>query len=270
MRKKSAQMKRETAESLISWRIYKVFMIIAFVVAIFAASVIILSVLSLFSEPGLATPEGPTIVSIKNETNTPDTAALINTTGGSITTMTLNATTQNLRWKAYVGNVTGTLTLDDASGSTIYNWQVSSPNGEIYATRKTDTVSWSNIACANITHIENENRALNHTNKEDNISATFNTQIHDTFYAGTRLISNNTCYSVYSYVNDTAQSSVFDEIALYDGTNATNGNIVYASLLEQNSFGYNNQTVDFQMILPEYGLATWTSSTAYYFYVELS
>ena len=34
---------------------------------------------------------------------------------------------------------------------------------------------------------------MNHTNMEDNITATFNAQLHDTFYVGTAQISNNSC-----------------------------------------------------------------------------
>ena len=45
------------------------------------------------------------------------------------------------------------------------------------------------------------------------------------------------------------------------------------AIIEQNADGYRGQlgeTYDFQMIVPEVGLDSWTSSTAYYFYVELS
>ena len=58
-----------------------------------------------------AAPSGPIVTLISNETKSAAPATKINTTGGSITIMRLNATTQNPRWKAYVGNVTGTLTL---------------------------------------------------------------------------------------------------------------------------------------------------------------
>ena len=54
-----------------------------------------------------ATPSGPTVTFISNETKQPSAARMINTTGGSITTVVLNATTQDTRWKAYVGNVSG-------------------------------------------------------------------------------------------------------------------------------------------------------------------
>ena len=218
----------------------------------------------------LAAPVGPTIVYNFSETATPRSAALINTTGGSITTMVLNATSQNLRWKAYVGNVTGSLTLDDANNYTIFDWTLSNVVGEVYATRSANSISWANLNCSNLTHIYNEENAMNHTNPYDNISATFDVKSHTQFYIGTTLISQNSCYSVHTYVNDTNQSSNFQEVVMYDGTNATNGNFVYATTFEQDQQGFDNNQYDFQMIVPENGITGWTSSTAYYFYVELT
>ena len=218
----------------------------------------------------LATPEGPTINSVSNTTRTPATAALLNTSGGTITTIRINATTQNSRWKAFVGNVSGTLTLDDASASSIYQWSVISVSGEVYATRKSATVSWSAIACANITHITNEENNLSQTNPNDNISKTFSSINHTQFYVGTTLIANNTCRSIHTYVNDGNQSLDFQEILLYDGSNDTNGNLVYTTTFQSRTTGYDGNTYDFQLIVPENGAPTWTSSTAYYFYVELT
>jgi hypothetical protein len=217
-----------------------------------------------------ATPSGPTITVISNETKQPASATMINTSGGSITTVILNATTQNPRWKAYVGNITGTLTLDDANDNTIFDWTLTDVIGEVYATRQSGTINWSGINCSNLTHNENENAALNHTNIDDNITATFDETKHEGFYTGTREILANTCFAVHTYVNSTNQTANFEEVVLYDGTNETNGNIVYATPLEQDLYGFDNNTYDFQMIVPEVGLATWTSSTAYYFYVELT
>ncbi len=217
-----------------------------------------------------ATPVGPIITPVSNETATPSPASLLNTTGGSITTILINATTQNLRWKAFVGNVTGKLTLDDAGNNTIYDWSLSSVSGEIYATRNLGQINWTGINCSNSTHMKNEDIRMNHTEPSDNISKTFSQTSHSQFYAGTKLISQNSCYSLRTYVNDTPQSTDFEEIALYDGTNLTDGSIIYSSILEQDAYGFNNRTYDFQMIVPEIGLATWTSSTAYYFYIELT
>jgi len=227
-------------------------------------------ILTIAMKIAIAAPSGPTIVVISNETKQVASATVINTSGGTIATVYLNATTQNPRWKAYVGNVTGSLTLDDANDNTVFDWTLTSIIGEVYATRTADSINWTGINCSNSTHISNENIALNHTNKDDNITTTFNTQIHQDFFAGTREILQDTCFSVHTYVNSTSQTTNFEEIVLYDGTNETNGNIVYASPLEQDSYGFDNQTYDFQMILPENGLPGWKSSTAYYFYVELT
>jgi len=217
-----------------------------------------------------AVPSGPIVTFISNETKQPSAARMINTTGGSITTVVLNATTQNQRWKAYVGNVTGTLTLDDANDNTIFDWTLTNVIGEVYATRFSGNINWSGTNCSNSTHISLEERGLNHTNGDDNITKTFNQQSHKGFFVGTREILANTCFSVRTYVNSTSQSARFEEVVLYDGTNESNGNIIYATPLEQDTYGFDNSTYDFQMIVPENGLATWTSSIAYYFYVELT
>ena len=235
--------------------------------------VIALALVMLFAGAAIvayATPSGPTVTFIQNETKQPSAARVINTTGGSITTVVLNATTQNTRWKAYVGNVTGTLTLDDANDNTIFDWTVTNVIGEIYATRSSSSINWSGVNCSSQTQIANENFALNHTNKDDNISATFSSQLHRSFYVSTQQILQDSCYSVHTYVNSTSQSTKFEEVVLYDSTIANNGNIIYATPLEQDTYGFDNSTYDFQMIVPENGLAGYSSSTAYYFYVELT
>ena len=179
-----------------------------------------------------AIPSGPQISIFSNETKSVQAARVINTSGGSITTIRLNATTQNTRWKAYVGNVTGTLTLDDANDNTIFNWQLTSIVGEVYATRSSGLINWSGINCSNSSNILYEETNLSQFNKDDNISKTFSSQTHQGFYAGTRQILQNTCYSVHTYVNSTAQSTRFEEVVLYDSPQLGNGNIVYATPLE--------------------------------------
>lgn len=238
----------------------------------FSTRIIFLSILAFAIAATIASalPDGVTIVPIRNDTSSPTAGGMINTTGGSITTVNLNASTQNVRWKAFIGNVSGTLTLDDSAGASIYSWSLASISGEVYATRNPGSVNWTGINCSNLTHLSNEEVALGHTNKDDNITTTFNVKNHSSFFVDVRPITNNTCQSVHTYVNSTAQDQRFEEVALYDGTNLTNGNIIYSTILEQDKYGYNNKTYDFQMIVPERGEPTWQSATAYYFYVELS
>ncbi len=237
--------------------------------------VIAISVLSCMTYA--ATPEGPSITVTGNSTRGVTNSTLLNvtggvaqnTSGGYIFTTNMVALQRDTRWKAYYGNITGTLTLDDANGYTIYNWPVTvSQTGNIYSTRASTTVNWGSIACASRAQIEAENLALNQTsNPNDNISATFNSTNHTSFtIAGTTL---NSCFSTSTFVNDNAQtqtsSDKFQEIVADDGTN-----IVYATKIENDQNNYMNAPADFQMIVPENGQVNWDSSTAYYFYVELT
>jgi len=221
--------------------------------------------LLLLASSAMPVPEGPQITSFQTETPSVRAAANITTAGGTITTMLLNATTQNPHWKAYVGNITGRLTLRDANNYTIYDWSIAEPTGEVYVSRN-NSISWSSIQCANLTHIRQEEALMNHTpTATDSIENTFSLGTHDAFYAGSVSFSQNQCnFTTATYVNSTNQSTYFQEIALYDGSS-----IVYTTFIEQNAQGFDFQKYDFQLIVPEKGWEGPVSSTPYYFYVEL-
>ena len=252
--------------------------------------------LLIMSLSAYAAPSGPIVTVLGNSTKTPSNATKINasingslTPGGYIFTANLNSLQQDTRWKAYVGNVTGTLTLDDADDNTIFQWSLTSVTGEVYATRASGSINWSGINCtwrgesiaryneSNRTVEEFENRALNQSNKDDNITATFSKANHSSFTTGSIAIGKNECFTVQTYQKDAAQvfadsnNANFTPVILYDGTNITNGNVVYETKIESDVTGYrSDSTYDFQMLLPENGLAGFAGSTAYYFYVELT
>lgn len=212
-------------------------------------------------------PTGLNILS--NVTETPDAtpASSLTTAGGSFTTLILNGSFQNPRWKAYVGNISGVLTLDNAAGYSIYDWNLTTINGEVYISRNS-SVTWSTIGCATPTRISAEHTFLNHAYSSiDNINNTFNRSIHRGFYVSTTQITNSSCRSIATYVNDARQTdtenAAFQEILLTDNTN-----LVYATLLENNRAGFDNAQYDFQMIVPEDD--TKVSPTTYYFYAEIS
>ena len=222
-----------------------------------------------------AAPTGPDSVTVQsNETKGAVSAYELNVSGGYISTINISSTTQNVRWKGMVGQVTGSFTLDDSVGSTLFDWSITEVAGEVYATRNSTSPTWTNIQCANVTLMETENVLINHTSADDNLTATFNTTSgasHSQFVVGTTTISANTCPTLNTYVNNVTQDSSFEEMALTDSTDfSSGGSIIYASILEQDANGFDNQTYDFQMIVPENGEATFTGSTAYYLYVELS
>lgn len=230
-------------------------------VIILLAHVLLLSMIT-------ATPTGPDSVTIQsNETKGDVPASTINVSGGRILTFNLSATIQNVRWKGFLGHISGSFTLDDATGSTIYDWSTTSLTGEVYATRNASTVTWTNVTCATTTNLETENDAMSHTNAEDNITATFNDTTHTEFFLGSTNITTNSCPTMNTYVGNATQDSTFEAVALYE---AVGTNVIYATILESDSEGFDSENYDFQMIVPENGAAGFTGSTAYYIYVELS
>jgi hypothetical protein len=233
-------------------------------------------------------------ISIQTMGATGSTGTIFNLTGngthagGYVFTLRIQSKVQNKKWKAFVGNATGRLTLDDGDGYTIFDWvQFSgSVTGEVYATRSSGSVNWSNINCTwgyrrdpseytNKTAIEIENRAMFLTSTDDNITTTFSYYNHTAILVGTINIPANNCSSLKTYVNSTAggplNQEIFTEVLLYDGTNESNGKVIYTTLIDSsNRYGYRNDSnYDFQMIVPENGSQGWNSATAYYFYVEL-
>ena len=266
----------------------------------FLLAIALSSILIFMATVTNAVPIGPTLSILSNTTKNATTGAKINSSingtispGSYIFTTAINSVQQNTRWKGYVGNVTGTLTLDDAVDDTLYTWTLTTITGEVYSTRVSATINWSGINCtwvadakmnstdgasSNRTPETSENAALSLTSKDDNITATFNKQNHTSFTTGTRTVGKNECFSIQTYQRDAAQvfadsaTANFTEVILYDGAfNTSNGNVVYETKIENDLTGYrSDQTYDFQMIVPENGGSTWTSSTAYYFYVELT
>ena len=77
-------------------------------------------------------------------------------------------------------------------------------------------------------------------------------------------IAANQCPTLNTYINNVSQDTDFEEMALYDSTS-----IIYATILENDLAGYDGQTYDFQMLVPENGSQGFTGATPYYIYVEL-
>ncbi len=218
----------------------------------------------------LADPTGATISANTTQSGPAISAGVQNTTRGTITTMALNAMQQDQQWKAYVGNVTGGLSLDNPASATIYSWNLAAVTGQVYASRY-NNLTWSggNIVCATPGVINNESIFHNMSNSEvDRLNATFNYTTHKQFQVGTNVISQNTCNSTVMNVNDTKQTistaSPYQEVLVMDSANSY---LIYMASIDDNQYGYDNTTYDFQMIVAESDLKA--SPTPYYFYVEL-
>lgn len=187
---------------------------------------------------------------------------------GTLTTLIFDVIQQDQYWKAYVGNISGRLTLDNPSGFTIYEWALAGVNksGEVYVSRASN-IDFESIFCANDLNISGAHVFFNMTDSQaDNINKTFNYTSHSGFYVGSTQFSANACKSTATYVNDAAQTmngnQKFQEILLMDGAN----HLVYTTIIGS-SVGYDNSTYDFQIIVPDSGIRV--TPTTYYFYTEL-
>ena len=168
--------------------------------------------------------------------------------------------------------------MDDASNNTLFDWTLSSPSGQIYASNETVT-SWTNVGCVdmedttpgdvNLTVLWNK-FSMDPTGA-DQINYTFNDTYGDVtgFYVGDVQINNaDNCPLTHTYVNDEFQNSQFEEVLL---TTTSGDEVIFTSLLENNVNGFKvgGDNHDFQMLVGENGDGN-SDTTPYYFYFELN
>ena len=227
-----------------------------------------------------AEPEGASITYISNTSKNSSNPDSRQDNKGTITTLVISTVQQNIKWKAYVGNVSGTLVLRDVDDYSIYEWASGgSPDGEVFITMNS-SIDWANIECANKTAIQNLQSHLGHgAAAGDNIESTFSNQIHEAIVVGEDTITASTCNSTAMWVNDTAQAmavdSFYQEVLLMDDEMK----VIFTALIDQDISSYRddnaigntstigaNLTYDFQAIVPDY---TGASIATYYFYVEI-
>ena len=233
---------------------------------------IILSII-LLSLYVTALPTQPVITPISNETSASVGigAESAGDKGGYITTVTLNASQQNFAWKAYIGNVTGELVLQDTDSNSIYKWSMDlNAVGNVYISRN-GTVTWGGINCSDRGNITAEDDYLGlDSETSKSINQTFSTSVHKAFkVSGNDYIASN-CPAISTYVSGASQgpaneADLFQEVLLADSAS----NLVYMTILEPDQVGFDGGVYDFQALVAENeGLAI-TSPTTYYFYLEL-
>ena len=235
---------------------------------LFLGILVVILISSLFPSLVNSLPAGPVITYVTNTTVAPFSSNRSIDEKGTITVITLASTQQDYKWKAYVGNVSGMLSLDDGTSYTIYDWSLGTPTGEVYVTRAS-TVSWANISCATQTMIDAEEAGVGVSSAAtDSINSTFVATIHKTLLVGTKTITNSTCRSIATYINDTTQvideTAYFQEVLLGD---EASGRLIYATTIENDHQGFNNANFDFQLLVAENESST--VPTTYFFYVEL-
>ena len=218
-----------------------------------------------------AAPSGPTTVSTLGSSRYSTAAAgNVSAIAGNVTEINFAANSITQTWQGYFGNITGTIVLGNSNNQSLYNWNLASPSGEIYATRSSTTPTWTNIRCANLTETNAEDTTLgvNQTADQDSVNRTFlNTTSFNVFYVGSTIINTSqNCRAVNLFNGTGASSSSFQEVLLSDASGST---LVYTSLLANDANGFDNRTHDFEMIVGENGHSGDTTATPYYFYLEL-
>jgi len=203
---------------------------------------------------------------------------------GNITEILIDGTSTTQSWQGYYGNVSGGLTLQDSTSNVFYNWSSASPNGEVFASVNSSIV-WTNIQCFNFTangsyaddsaqkgatslygmNVTQLNALYNISNLDvDSVNGTFNQFNHAAFFVNSLSFSINECPSV-KILNGTGVG-VFEEVLLYSPDNRQ---VVFTSIIQQNTIGFDDRTHDFQMLVLEDGHGADTSTTQYFFYLEI-
>lgn len=110
------------------------------------AMVLFSFMLLIFATVVIAVPEAPsTFTEDSTSTRTPSVAQpTSNALAGNITHLTIVGSTVTQTWQGYVGNVSGTITLDNSKNSTLYDWTLADPEGEVYAAT-VQSIDWSGV-----------------------------------------------------------------------------------------------------------------------------
>jgi hypothetical protein len=266
----------------------------------FLVGVVVLTLLSTTLVAAVLLPEGPT--SFTRVSSTRRTPALNHTTqayAGNVTQLMLVGKSVTQSWQGYAGNVSGTITLDDSAGDTMYDWAVASPQGEVYATYL-PTVDWTTgrVYCWNWSggglpkdetlrlgelegwdttpgEVPTSTKVLGVAQYDvDGINETFSAagiEEHTSFYVGGQYINGSedaSCPLVKLY--NSSGTGVFEQVLLFNNhTNFNSRGVIYTSIIQQDTVGYDGKPWDFQMIVGEDGHRGNTATTNYYFFVEL-
>jgi len=212
-------------------------------------------------------PFGVENINVENSSkSTSDDPVGVPAQAGNVTELNIFGYSTTQAWQGYFGNVSGTIQLADSSDNIMYNWSVADPEGEIYATRQ-PSVSWESVDCFNWSEngswLESDFNIA--ANDVDGVDETFNSYSHPVFYTNNLEIPQDTCMSTNVFDSTGGSTNNFYEVLLWDGVD-----VIFTSVLEEGSvLGFDGKDHDFEMLVLEDGHGTDTSTTPYYFYVEL-
>lgn len=184
---------------------------------------------------------------------------------GNITQLNIDVLYITRSWQGYYGNVSGTITLDDADNNTFYNWTLTSASGEVFATRN-ESADFASVNCTNSSERANEEIFLGQQTADgDSVTNTFNGTSHPVFSVGTQSDLSG-CYSTNAFINTGQSATDYYQVLLSDDYS----NIVYTTIMDDDQIGFDGSTYDFQLLVGENGHNGDTATTTYYIWVELA
>ena len=204
----------------------------------------LLSLSSVFAAPG-----GANITVTNTDTFAP-LPYVGNTTinAGELKTLTINNTLATTRWAGFLGDLSGLISLSDASGSTFFQWTSQVTGSYIYAANDTtDFTGLRNGTAADFPAYLSQPAS-------DNFTGTF-AQNEIISATGFILDGINT-----SYAQTNSGTGTFRTYSLADSS----ATYILATRATANATGYDSNNVDFQLLLPA------STSSQYFFYVELA
>lgn len=209
----------------------------------------------------------PTLINSTSRNVSGLAAQSVQARGGNVTQVNIDALTITKSWQGYYGQVHGEIALETSAGSKFYNWTLTSVSGRVYATRAT-TITWTNVNCTNSTNMTTETTFLGLTASDgDSVINTFNSSTHPAFNVSTSVIVANTCQATSVFVNNASQTSNWRQVLL---TDRTSNNIIYTTIMNASTVGFDGGTYDFQLLVGENEHTGSIGVTNYYFWVELN
>lgn len=230
---------------------------------VIAVALIVVMGVTVFADPA-----GPTsltnLTSSRYDLSTEGVA--LNAYAGNVTELSINATSITQGWQGYYGNILGSIVLGDLNNDTLYDWSITSPGGQIYASRDS-SITWSQINCTNATEIDAEDTALSFAaSAKDRVNETFSfAETHSAFYVGTVPVAANDCAATTLHNSTSQNNADWTEVLLSDDS----GSVVYTALINADKDGFNGSAYDFQMIVGEDGHNGDANTVPYYFWAEL-
>lgn len=201
----------------------------------------------------LAAPSGATTTVGASETATGTSVTTVNADGGNVTYVDVDSTVITSRWAGFYGNVTGSLLLGDASANTFYQWTVADVTGAVVYAANGSVTDWTG---GNIGPLANANAPTWVAGSStDNFTNTFNTT--GTFTSSSPSIGS---VPVATTLNGSGVAGDLDTYALWSTADSVN---IWAGAVVDDANGFNNETVDYQILLPA------QTGTTYSFYLEL-